>query len=875
KLNMLKSIFKVSAPIILIIIILIIGFNAYQKTLENTDNPLSIIPSNASVILQSNDVEALNTLLQKTTIWRNLLNINQMQLINKNIQDISTFFSKHKLVFTSNTLFISFHKVGANNNGVLFCSNFSVENISSQQKIASLLGNTLETYNYDNKVIYHLTNKKRKIYCSFKGNVIFFSSSKMLIEDVIKESATNENLLTNSNFKLSYNTISKSADINLFLNYNSLAEFTSTYTKDIIHFDNFSEWISTDIKIKDNVIIINGFGNINSPIENYTDIFFNQTIESSDIVEVIPENTAMLLAIGFDNAKLLYDKKNKLLQTQNNFWSWDKRRKQLLDSTKVNYNELIKQLENEAGRFSTFSTQSSSEQYSYFKSKNSLTTSSLMQGLIKNRKDYNGYSISKCKDPNITANLFGDLFSCHTPYFTIIDDYFIFGNSESSIQYIIDHYNGKNTLYNNEYFRSYRTYISSKSNLFFYINPGRALVNLKEKLQANYRKKMSFNKDSILNFTAFSLQLSAKRNLLLNNLSLFYDADFKEDIKEEWFLQLDSTIAMTPKFVKNHFIKQEMIVVQTKSNRLYALNAEGEIIWEKIIDSKIIGDISSIDIYKNNKYQALFNTESHLYLIDRNGKYVDGFPKKLPSHTTLGHSLFDYNNNKRYRIVIIGSNNVIYNLDAKGEEVKGWKYKKQQNRIIASAQHFKVNNKDYILQETANSTTKLLAINGTERVSYEPEATFNGSPLKIDNLGTLYGITFAGNLWRGMINGNTTELSIPEMNNQSLFALNNTEITGKNQYIITNDKSTFITDEEFEILHSFHLKEKIQQLFTSNGYIVLATSTQLYLYKKGAVVEGFPINTDGFFNISDIDQNGKINIINSKHGSLYNFELSY
>ena len=106
--------------------------------------------------------------------------------------------------------------------------------------------------------------------------------------------------------------------------------------------------------------------------------------------------------------------------------------------------------------------------------------------------------------------------------------------------------------------------------------------------------------------------------------------------------------------------------------------------------------------------------------------------------------------------------------------------------MCASAQHFKVNSKDYILQETANSTTKLLAINGTERVSYEPETTFNGSPLKIDNLGTLYGITFAGNLWRGTINGNTTELSIPEMNNQSLFALNNTEITGKNQYIITN-----------------------------------------------------------------------------------------
>jgi hypothetical protein len=111
------------------------------------------------------------------------------------------------------------------------------------------------------------------------------------------------------------------------------------------------------------------------------------------------------------------------------------------------------------------------------------------------------------------------------------------------------------------------------------------------------------------------------------------------------------------------------------------------------------------------------------------------------------------------------------------------------------------------------------------------------------------------------------------MNNQSLFAINNSEITGEKQYIITNDKSAFITDEEFETLHSFYFKEKIKQLFTFSEYIVLSTTTQLYLYNNGDIVEGFPIDTDGFFNISDIDGNGKINIINSKHGSLYNFEL--
>ena len=871
---MIKSIIKILAPIILIIIIIIIGFNTYQDTLEKTDNPLSIIPSNSSVILQFNNASKLNFLLRNTTIWKKLLNINHLRITDNNLNKISTFLKENQNIFNNNPLFVSFHKISANSSNILFSSNFSIKKSSTKKELISLFGNTLKEHNYDNKIIYQIDKNGKNIFCSFKGNIFFFSTSKILVENVIKESTSDENLLTNPNFNLIYKTISKSVDINLFLNYNALTKLASIYTKNNINIDDFSEWISTDIRIKDNVIIANGFGKLDNPLKNYTDIFLDQSIRSTNIINIIPENTSMLLAIGFDNTKLLFDKKNKLLENQNNFWSWDKRRRQLLDSTKVDYNSLIKQLENEAGRFNTFSTKSNNRQYSYFKSENSLTTLSLIQGLIDNRNDYLGYTISECKDPYITSNLFGSLFSCNTPYFTIIDDYFIFGESELSIQNLIDNYIINHTLSNNKNFKNYSSYISTKSNLLFYINPGKTLQNLKGKLNNNYRKNFTFNNDSILNFTGFSIQLSAKKNLLLNNLSLYYDPNFKEDIKEEWIVQLDTAVAISPQFVKNHFTQQKMIVVQTKSNRLYALNSDGEVIWKKMIDSRIIGDINSIDVYKNNKYQALFNTKSHLYLIDRNGKDVEGFPKKLPFHTSLGHSLFDYNKTKRYRIIIIGDDNMIYNLDAKGKKVKGWKYINQEDKIIGSAQHFKVNNNDYILKETGNSNSKLLAINGSERVSYNLEATFNKHPLKIDNNGTLYGITIDGKLWRGNINGNATESSISEVTNQSFFTIDNTTSEEKEQYILTNENSFFIKDKEFEILNSFHFNERIEEIYTFNEYIIVATLTQLYLYNDAKIVEGFPIKTDGLFNISDIQNNGKINIINSRDGTLYNFELA-
>ena len=168
------------------------------------------------------------------------------------------------------------------------------------------------------------------------------------------------------------------------------------------------------------------------------------------------------------------------------------------------------------------------------------------------------------------------------------------------------------------------------------------------------------NNDSIVKFTAFGLQMSVNKNLLTSNICLFYDEDYQEDIKEEWYVALDTILVLNPQVVKNHFTKEEMVLTQDYNNKLFALNTSGETLWSIQVNGKILGEINYIDAFKNRKYQALFNTATHLYLVDRNGENVEGFPKELPSTTKLGHSLFDYSNNRNYRICIVGEDNIIF-----------------------------------------------------------------------------------------------------------------------------------------------------------------------------------------------------------------------
>jgi len=109
-----------------------------------------------------------------------------------------------------------------------------------------------------------------------------------------------------------------------------------------------------------------------------------------------------------------------------------------------------------------------------------------------------------------------------------------------------------------------------------------------------------------------------------------------------------------------------------------------------------MGDIQQIDIYKNGRYQLLFNTENTLYLVDRDGKDVASYPKKFEKTITQPLSLFDYDKNKRYRTIITQGNEVTM-LDAQGKVVSGFGFKGTETNIILPPKHIRIGSKDYIL----------------------------------------------------------------------------------------------------------------------------------------------------------------------------------
>ena len=859
---MINKILKILIPFILVGIITSIGYNAYIKTQKSEISPIEVIPNNASIIIQLNNVKNLSRYLKKSTIWSKLKSIDIIDSISNNADDLNRIFIENPEIFKSNKLFISLHKVSLSSSALLLCTSIETNKQQTISKIIKLFSKDFKSSLYDNQNVYH--SQELNKYLSFKNGILFVSNNKMLIEDAIRTSQENtDNLFVNESFISSYKTINNTSDINLMINYNNLISTSNTFISNKFNTTNFSEWVSSDVKIKDHTILANGLSSHSKKINNFLDIFNNQKSEDLNILNIIPESTSQIIAISFDNQKEIFNNKNSLLQKNNSFWNWNKDRKIFEDKFNFSYSDFINELGSESGVFNTSMNLEKNNYYTFLNTKEPIKAVSLLQVLIKSTNEYKEFSIHKINEPKLVANLFGNIFDYSKSFFTIIEEYLIFGESNESLEYIIDNYKSRNTIALKNTFKNVSSYLSSDANIFMYLNPSKTAQVLQQNLIN--RQSINIDLDSISKFTGLSLQINNTKNGMIHNIVLFYDKEFKETLKEQWYFYSDTTISFKPSFIKNHFTNQKMILFQDNSNKLFALNATGEEQWNMQLNQKILGEINFIDFYNNKKFQALFNTNNQLYLVDRNGNLVDGFPIELPNQTKYGHSIFDYNKNKKYRIIIVGNNNQIYNLDKKGTQVRGWKFVKTNDAVKQSPKHFTLNDNDYILHATNNTTTtKLIARNGTDRVLFKDLFKFN-SEVKITDSGNLYSLTTDNKIWIGNVNGNSKLIEDALLDENSKIISFKDGFYASNQNILKYLSSNNTNDIKiaFEGL--------IQHISINDDYLFVSTENKLYILKDNNIIDGFPIDSDGLFNISEI--NNKLNIVNIKNGFMYNYEL--
>ena len=117
-----------------------------------------------------------------------------------------------------------------------------------------------------------------------------------------------------------------------------------------------------------------------------------------------------------------------------------------------------------------------------------------------------------------------------------------------------------------------------------------------------------------------------------------------------------------------------------KMNRFYqnshlslCLSEDGKDLWGIPFKLPLCGRASNVDYYANGKLQIVFGAGSSIYMIDRLGRFVSGFPVDLKKEILIGPDVYDFNGTNKYNIMVLHKDNTIQMYNLKGEKPASWK----------------------------------------------------------------------------------------------------------------------------------------------------------------------------------------------------------
>ena len=167
---------------------------------------------------------------------------------------------------------------------------------------------------------------------------------------------------------------------------------------------------------------------------------------------------------------------------------------------------------------------------------------------------------------------------------------------------------------------------------------------------------------------------------------------------------------------RDHREDADMDIIWNQENSsVDAVRAGGQVVWSKSLEDAPIGRSFEVDLYANNKYQTAFATPSALYVVDRLGHDVKGFPYDAE---VSGFAVFDYDKNKKFRILLATTDGDILNLRAEGRLTSGWNFKRlTAGRHVVHLAHIRVGSKDYIYGGCYDGSVILLKRSGRVRGS--------------------------------------------------------------------------------------------------------------------------------------------------------------
>lgn len=350
-------------------------------------------------------------------------------------------------------------------------------------------------------------------------------------------------------------------------------------------------------------------------------------------------------------------------------------------------------------------------------SKECLETFQSLDSAFMEEKKINDYNIYKTRLGDIFNKAFQlENYFDKQVYVVAFNDYLIVSSNIAVIEQYINALNQNDLMQSYPVNMDFKSALASKTNLDLYAN-----LTLLQPYLSNITTENTWQKS----IAVLNMQYANIGDKTFCQGIVRFKTEQSAISKNLWATSLDTLAEFKPQLVKNHNTNEQEILVQDLANNLYLLNTSGNVQWKIAISGKIQGDIYQIDYYNNRKLQYVFNTETKIYVVDRNGDNVDGFPISLPSKASNEMLVINYDNAGKYRYMVACDNGNIYGYEQNGSPLAGWSPLSNVGIVKEAIQHQVIGGKDYIFFN--NDQGRFYALNRKGEERFPSVNTSNGN----------------------------------------------------------------------------------------------------------------------------------------------------
>lgn len=845
------------------------SYSSLEKRAQLQKDPIEAVPTNAAIFIESKNIKQLWSQLAETNlIWSEITAIPTISNLDQNIRFVDSILSSNEQLkgFLENTkTVISLHPEGESIalNTVAICDDEQYNAILNQLKNSSI--NVEKTPSKGLNIQSILAKEKRYYFYHYKPFLIT-STSLSSIQNAIDQISSDEieSLTDQKDFVNLAQTSSEFASGHVYVNNENLAlcfqpyltkEATKNWSK-----ANLPNLMMADLNIKSNALMLTGLSTMYSGNPN-------EHNSSSQISDVLPDH-------------IEYLKKQKSTQVL----LPNKLDELALNSTAANcecdpIQILNGVIDNEIAhiKFSKNYQTKKPLELILFPTKGNenilgpLTQLGVNDSIVANQFQTSFYKI---EDASFVKMIYPEIKSKDL-YFAASNNFGLIGDKKAIGKILYKWKKQQNVVSDSRFIRFNEDYMAKYTNNDLYSKPAFLYNSFINSVKPEYKNTLKTHEKIVKNLTDFVWQSSASQDSLTfqsivlavnNNTTSSSDGTL-------WQIALKNPITTVPQLMKNHRTNTLEIFVEDTTNTIHLIGATGKIKWSKEIKEPIIGKVKQIDIYKNNKFQMLFNTATKIHLLDINGNEVKGFPIKLPEQATNSVSVFDYDNNKNYRFTIATIDKKIRMYNNEANAVKGWSTPATQAIVVDDIRHFRIEGKDYIFTTDITGNTYFWERKGSVR--YELKNKFF-TPFKHDvvlnksfSLSTskIFYLDSAYNVCSLRFNDSIGCYSFNADKDKITF-LTDLNKDGYSDFITAFDNrfEVYGTDQSVLFFESFEFPTK-EALFIINGqkgdkYIGLANDGEIWIFNnRFQQLQSMPVKGSKLTTAGDLNKDGKLNVV--------------